>query len=406
MQRVLAILLALTAFAGMPLIAHAATLGVPGVYRNAAGRTVYVGVEQYLPDPPDNETFDPSTRELGSSVAGLVLVRGIAEARQVLQPPNGPLGVSLYYNGVTKRPTLILIHGNDPQTRAMGFLVPYFVANGINVISYDQRGTGDSSGNWFLSGPPQRAQDVEAIFDAYRSNPHVDGTRLGLWAVSNGGWTAPLVANARPVAFMLLKSPPAESVRDNILYEISQRMRHDGYDAAAVARASDLWNAAFAALDGNATWEAAESAYRDAVTQKWFGDSAMPRNLTFPLPASLVTGFRNAVTYDPAEALAAWHVPTLAFFGTLDRNVDVAHAAPAFARAAAANHVDYTQRVADDCGHSLLVSATGFFGEASKPVRFTAGYPDGMLSWLRSRGILQNSPFVPLSVRAQDGIRD
>lgn len=388
MQRVLAILPALTALVGIPFVAHAATLAAPGVYRNAAGRSVYVGVEHYLPDPPDNDAFDPRTRELGSSVSGLRLVRGIAEDRRILQTPNGPLGVSLYYRDSAKRPTLILIHGNDAETREMGFLIPYFVANGVNVISYDQRGTGESSGSWFLSGPQQRAQDVEAIFDAYRADSRVDGTRLGLWAVSNGGWTAPLVANARPIAFMLLKSPPAESVRDNIRYEVSQRMRHDGYDDAAIARANELWNAAFAALDGGGSWDAAATAYRSAATQKWFADSAMPPNLTFPLPAPLEAGFRNAVSYDPTTTLETLRVPTLAFFCTLDRNVDVAHAAPAFARAAAVNHADYTQKLANDCGHSLLVSATGFSGEASKPVRFTAGYPDGMLSWLRSRGLL------------------
>lgn len=368
--------------------ASAAALAAPGLYRDSSGGDLYVGVEHYLPGALENETLDHRTRELGSSVNGATFVRGLSEDPRVLQTSNGPLGVSLYYRGSRARPTVILIHGNDPETRDMGFLIPYFVTNGMNVISYDQRGTGDSSGNWFLSGPQQRAVDVEAIYDAYVNDTRVDRSRFGLWGVSNGGWTAPIVADARPVSFMLLKSPPAETIRDNIRYEVVARLQHDGYNRAVVERAEHLLDALYATLDGTGSWQAAQALYGDASAQKWFADTALPAGLKFPLPAPVVAGFRSAVTYDPATTIASLHVPTIAFFCTLDRNVDVVHATKAFRNAAEENKWDYTERLFTDCGHSLLVSATGFGGEASKPVHFTEGYPDGMLDWLRSRGYL------------------
>jgi dipeptidyl aminopeptidase/acylaminoacyl peptidase len=107
----------------------------------------------------------------------------------------------------------------------MGFLIPYFVLNGINVISYDQRGTGKSSGNWLQNGPVQRAADVEAAYDAYSTSAHVDGKRTGVWGFSNGAWTAPIVATTRPLAFMILKSGPAESIETNIYYSVEQNLR-------------------------------------------------------------------------------------------------------------------------------------------------------------------------------------
>lgn len=53
---------------------------------------------------------------------------------------------------------------------------PYFVLNGIDVISYDQRGIGASTGNWQASGPGVQTLDVETIHDVFA--PHMP-SRLG-----------------------------------------------------------------------------------------------------------------------------------------------------------------------------------------------------------------------------------
>ncbi|MGC1757746.1 MAG: alpha/beta hydrolase, partial [Candidatus Cybelea sp.] len=146
--------------------ARASTLA-PGVY-DASGDTVYVGVEHELPDPASNDFFDSTTQHTGDlrATPGLHLRSGILEERRIVQTPQGRLGFSLFHAGEKPRAAVILIHGNDPETREMGFIIPFFVSNGINVISYDQRGVGESAGNWFLNGPSQRADDVTAIYDA------------------------------------------------------------------------------------------------------------------------------------------------------------------------------------------------------------------------------------------------
>lgn len=147
-----------------------------------------------------------------------------------------------------------MIHGNDAQTRDMGFLAPLYVLNGVNVVSYDQRGTGESAGSWRDNGPVQRATDVEAIYDAIASDPHVDRRRVGLWAFSNGGWTAPIVATQRPIAFMLLIGAPASTLQANIEYEVAQRVQRAGYDQTQIAQAVKTASAMLAALDGTGSW--------------------------------------------------------------------------------------------------------------------------------------------------------
>jgi uncharacterized protein len=290
-----------------------------------------------------------------------------------------------------------LIHGNDPETRDMGFLIPYFVLNGINVISYDQRGTGKSSGNWQQNGPVQRAADVEAVYDAYSANPHVDAARLGIWGFSNGGWTAPIVAISRPLTFMILKSGPPESLETNVIYSVAQNMQHKNHDPQSVAAATAAWRALIGALSGKVTWDAARTLYVAASTQPWFADSYLsyfyPPDLGFPPPAAALAGMQRELIYDPAETLQKLHTPTLALFGTLDRNVDVTNAPALFKSAFAHGSMrDFTLKIYPDAGHQLKVSATGFNGEPSQPERLTSGYPRIMIDWLSQRGFLTPVP--------------
>jgi len=333
-----------------PSLAWAGILS-PGLYRNDAGHSIYVDA------------------------------------------PGGALGVSLYFTGVAKHATIILIHGNDPETRQMGFLIPYFVLNGINVISYDQRGTGQSTGNWQQNGPMQRASDVEALYDALAMNIHVDRTRLGLWGFSNGGWTAPIVATTRPLAFMILKSGPAESIETNICYTVEQYLHRKHYDAEAIASATNTWRALIGALSGTETWDSARALYTAASAKPWFADSYLPMFIPpgSPLPPAPETAdaLRRFILFDPTETLSKVRTPTLALFGALDHNVDVAHAPTLFRSAfARAGMDDFTVHIYTDAGHTLKVSATGFNSEPSEPERLTDGYPQIMIQWMRQRGFL------------------
>src|SRR5690348_14781578 len=120
---------------GLSLVAHAEASNLaPGSYV-ASGHTIYIGAQHGLPDPPANDFFDSASQRTGDLQATLELHlrSGILEERRVIEAPQGQLGFSLYYRGERPRATVILIHGNDPETREMGFIIPFFVCNGINV---------------------------------------------------------------------------------------------------------------------------------------------------------------------------------------------------------------------------------------------------------------------------------
>ncbi|MGA8030086.1 MAG: alpha/beta hydrolase [Bryobacteraceae bacterium] len=127
---------------------------------------MYVGIEAEPPDDSEIQYYDAKTRriETPERISGqeyrsdsspkltFILdsqISPIAEKRFVIDKGPGRIGTSMWHApGAGRSSTIILIHGADEETRAMGFLIPYFVSHGLNVITYDQRGTGESTGNW------------------------------------------------------------------------------------------------------------------------------------------------------------------------------------------------------------------------------------------------------------------
>lgn len=375
---------------GLSLVAPVLASNVASGLYVASGHTIYVGVLHELPDPPANDFFDSASQRTGDLQATpeLHLRSGILEERRVIEAPQGKLGFSLYFKGATPRATVILIHGNDPETREMGFIIPFFVCNGINVISYDQRGVGESAGDWLLNGPSQRADDVAAIYDAMRGDPRVDSHRIGIWAFSNGGWTAPVVSVHRPVAFMILKSAPTESLAQNIDYEVEQSMRRHKVEEAS-AQAIALWHSFEQALDGTVPWSETKRLYDLDAKQPWFRYSLMPDlGISIPPPPSKIAGLRRFVTFDPTKTLlSVSSTPTLALYGALDRNVDAADSAAHLREyLSRAGNRDVTIQVYSNAGHQLIVSKSGYNGDPTLPERFVSHYPQIMIAWLAQRG--------------------
>lgn len=365
---------------------------VPGAYADESGRTFYAALD-FESDGPQVNWLDPQRQTVGIMATipqSWRLTQQIFEQRTIVQAPQGPLGVSLYYADDRKRATVILIHGNDAQTRDMGFLAPLYVLNGVNVVAYDQRGTGESSGSWHDNGPAQRAADVDAIYDAIASDPRVDPKRIGLWAFSNGGWTAPIVATQRPLAFMLLIGAPASTLQANIEYEVAQRVQRAGFNDAQIAQAVKLATAILAGLDGTGSWETARALYTASKEQKWLPALALPPNMTLPPPAPMQERLRRATVFDPQPYLVRVTVPTLALYGALDRAVDVAHDAPQLETDfKKARMTDLTVKIYPGAGHSLFLSPTGYRDDTKPSWQLVPNYSTVTIDWLRNRSFLK-----------------
>jgi hypothetical protein len=376
----------------------------PGIYETGK-RTLYVGIDGEPSALPSIEYYDTKTHRLGTLTrisgdryqtdsAPTMFFRldrpnvAVSERSLTLKDANGALGFSLWFaKGAHAAATIVLIQGADDSTRDMGFLIPWFVGHGLNVVTYDQRGTGTSTGDWHYTSPASKAADILAMIGALKHDPRIDPKRIGLWAASNGGWVAPIVAVKYPVAFMILKSAACESITSNVFYEIEQSLREPGtFTPAQIADAMTFEHLLFGALQTNSNWPAVTSAIATARNQPWFSYTRIPPGLPIPPPPPVLAALQASLVYDPSATLARVRVPTFALFGARDKNVDAADSQTCFRDAfGRAGMTDFSVRVFPDTGHTLFASQTGYIDKPDAPQHYT-GYPEAMIAWLRDRG--------------------
>jgi uncharacterized protein len=366
---------------------------------------VYVEIEAEPPGHPEIQYYDPEKRRIGTleKVSGreyrsdespsirFVLdspTSRVAEKPFVVEQGPNQLGASPWQAaGTARRSTILLIHGADDETRAMGFLISYFVSHGLNVVTYDQRGTGESTGNWRYTSPNSKADDVLAILQKIKTDPAVDAHRIGVWGFSNGCWVAPLVATRFPLAFMIFKSAPSESIVENVLYEVGQSMREHGlFTPEQISQALAFERMMLLALQTNSNWNAAGEALNRAKEQPWFRYTRIPPGMTTPPPVPMLAALQAALVYEPTATLRRIRTPTLALFGALDKNLDSADSAARFRDAFnRAGLKDLTIVTFTGAGHTLVRSATGYEDDPLLPERTVEGYPEVMVHWLNAR---------------------
>lgn len=110
-------------------------------------------------------------------------------------------------------PVVILITGSGPQNRdeeLLGhkpFLVisDYLTKNGIAVLRYDDRGVGQSKGDFKSATSADFATDVESAITYLKTRKEINQKNIGLVGHSEGGLIAPMVASkSKDISFIVL----------------------------------------------------------------------------------------------------------------------------------------------------------------------------------------------------------
>ncbi len=110
-------------------------------------------------------------------------------------------------------PAVVLITGSGPQNRneeLLGhkpFLVlaDHLTRNGIAVLRFDDRGIGESGGDFSTATSLDFVTDVASAVAYLKSRKEIDPLKIGLIGHSEGGMVAPMVASrSKDVSFMVL----------------------------------------------------------------------------------------------------------------------------------------------------------------------------------------------------------
>ena len=236
-------------------------------------------------------------------------------------------------------PAVILISGSGPQDRdeaLMGhrpFLVlaDHLTRRGIAVLRYDDRGVGESTGNFAAATSEDFASDALAAVAFLRTRDDVDPDAIGLAGHSEGGLIAPMVAVESPdVRYIVLMAGPGVS-GERILYaQAALIARAGGASEEAIAQNRERQRAIFDVLKsepdperaGDALGDIVRSGLESAGAQAGAGDDAsMEQAVTAQVQQVNNPWFRYFLTYDPAETLARVTVPVLAINGEKDLQV-------------------------------------------------------------------------------------
>lgn len=238
-----------------------------------------------------------------------------------------------------RHPAVILISGSGPQDRDESLmehkpflvLADYLSRRGIAVLRYDDRGFGESSGDFGSATTEDFARDTAAAVEFLKTHQRIDSQQIGLAGHSEGGLIAPMVANARDdVAFVVLLAAPGVN---GVMITNSQ--------TEAMLRAAGVSEAELEVIlavnrlvvDIVANAEPNED-FSDKVNESLDELIAgMPEGIREIAGASLRHGVNNELErlkgnwmrfflkYDPRPALAKIECPVLAIAGSKDTQV-------------------------------------------------------------------------------------
>ena len=315
--------------------------------------------------------------------------------------------------GDARVPALLLITGSGPQDRneeIVGhkpFLViaDHLTRAGYAVLRVDDRGVGGSTGSDGEATYQDLAGDVGAAIDLLKAHPRIDADAIGLFGHSQGGFLAPFVATERDdVAFVVLMAGPAvdgfsvllvqnELLIDRALRALEPPMSDEEIEAsianqvAFVTELRDLLAAedlegARALVRTRIETEiaAAPEEQRPPADQLEALVAAQSDGVTAPV-------FRSFLLFDPQPYLRRLTVPTLAFFGSLDLQVDAAQSeGPMREALAAAGNDDATVITFEGLNHLMQPATTGLVDEyAAIPTTIDSIVLQTVGDWLQAR---------------------
>lgn len=278
-------------------------------------------------------------------------------------------------------PIVIVVHGAQAGTRGFFLhrhLTDLLLPIGVGTFIYDRRGEGASSGDAHVASFDVLANDVIGAIAAIREQPGVDASGIGLWALSQGGWIAPLAAaRSDDVAFLAAVSPCGLAPSAQMTFAVTTVLREAGYGEDVVRRARQLRELVDGCVRTGEACDQAAAAFDAATAEPWFEATyvADPRTDGEQWP--------RIMDFDVTAALAALRIPVLLVHGEHDRWVPLEASIDIWRRASERGGAPLSIARIRGAGHAMTTN----YEPADHLERgaIASGYEHVLVDWLRER---------------------
>jgi uncharacterized protein len=280
---------------------------------------------------PDAATWSFARNQKGEVTASIVRFKGqpdqtgartelYKQERLTIRHGNISLAATLVLPGTKARhPVVVFVPGSQALSRDESAPFREFdalISNGIGILIYDKRGTGESNGNWQQESFEGLADDALAGVALLKKRRDINPQQIGVWGFSQGATVAPLAASrSRSIAFVIMTSGGAITMPEAEMNEQLMRMRAQKMSEDEMKEAVAFMALQFDAVRSEQGWERFQAAIPQAREKKWYRYTwgGLPRdhwqwNWWVPV-----------VDFDPIAALKKVKVPVLAMFGAADQ---------------------------------------------------------------------------------------
>jgi Dienelactone hydrolase and related enzymes len=274
----------------------------------------------------------------------------------------------------TKVPTVILVSGSGPQNRDeeifdhKPFLViaDYLTRNGIAVLRYDDRGFGESTGNFTTATTEDFMHDALGAFDFLLSRDEIDSEKIGILGHSEGGTIAFMAAAQNPdIAFIVSLAGMALRGDSLLVWQNRDIMLAQGFALDMVNVYCGALKKVFAVIQNKPHEYIVQN--NDHILPDIMGDievSVLPeklrQNLETILTAPISPWIKYMLSLDLGQYIRQVKCPVLAINGDKDLQVNAEiNLATIEQNLKVGGNQDYTIRKYDGLNHLFQNATTG-----------------------------------------------
>jgi len=284
---------------------------------------------------------------------------------------------------VARPPVVVFITGSGPQDRDESlmnhqpFLViaDHLARNGIASLRCDDRGVGDSTGDFSQAITSDFATDVTAQVEWLSTRQDINSAAIGLIGHSEGGVVAPIAAVSDPrIAFIVLMAGTGVDGGEILSSQSRRILELEGYSEETLVPMMVSHRALMSLVRNNASEAEIKAGYRTLLEVQLngsFSEGLIDERQLAENLESLDDGYAGFLTpwmdafikLDPVEYLSRVTCPVLALNGSHDVQVLLELNLPAIERSILESGGQVTTIAYPDLNHLFQSSTTGAISE-------------------------------------------